>query len=112
MRLGQHHRLPVDLAQTGQRLRILTGDADTMPFGQPVHRQKPEVMRRKRVIFARIPQTSHQEHGNLLLLALFFGGGFLVLLALLDDLGLGGNRSGFRCDHGGAFHWRHNFFGA
>ena len=50
-------------------------------------------MRREGVLLARIPQTGDQEHATLLLLALVLVlvlvVGFVFLLALLDDFGLG-----------------------
>ena len=55
-------------------------------------------MRRERILLARVPETGHQEHAGLLLLALFLGGGRFVLLALLDDFGFGGSRGGSAFD--------------
>ncbi len=102
LRFGQHHLAPLDFAQTDERLGIPAGDADAVPLGQPVHRKETQVMRRERILLARVPQTGHQEHAGLLLLALFLvrGRRFLFLLALLDHFGLGGG-SGSRHGFGG-----------
>jgi len=44
-------------------------------------------MRRESVLFARIPETGHQNMADYFFLPFSLGGGFFVLLALLDDLG-------------------------
>ena len=64
-------------------------------------------MRRESILFARVPETGHEEHEGLFLLALLFRGRGFVLLALLDDFGFGGGGRG-----GSAFGRRGGGFGA
>jgi hypothetical protein len=54
--------MPRDLAQADERFRFRPGDADARIFGQGVHDQEAEVVRRPGVFDAGIAQAHDQAH--------------------------------------------------
>ena len=62
LRLGEHHFLPRDLAQAHQRFRFRPRDANAGIFGQHIHDQKAQVVRRPGIFDAGIAEANDQAH--------------------------------------------------
>src|SRR5258708_35526732 len=61
-RLGQDRRLTGDCRPRGQRAALAIPDFDPEPVGDPIDRQKPEIVRRELVLDSRIAQNDDQVH--------------------------------------------------
>ena len=61
-RLGQDYWLPRDLGTCGQRAALAVPDFHSKVVGDPIDRQKTEVMRRELILDSRISQTDNQFH--------------------------------------------------
>src|SRR5271165_1641049 len=113
LRLGKKHFFPAELAAPYQRLAFRARNANPMAIGQFVHGHETQIVRRPLILRVRIPKSDDEAHSVfrqcartarvalllflVVLVRAFFGlaagfralFAFFVLLALLDDFGLG-----------------------